>query len=525
MKNIQTEYWKAADAQPIPNDLFARTKERMRQGATHSSKIRWSVFAPVCALAVLCTVSATAYGVYHFTHSSYEPRINSSVPSAVTLKAGATVGKTDTAGDLAITVQKTFCDSKSLYVSLEVKSKDGKPLQESTEFRKSEIEREKFAKASLKINGQDCGCDMFRTDNASVPDKATFELVTSGNFSGLSGKPATLALKDLTDEVTTCEDAGFLFQNLGQLYAKMTPVKPQDFIKTGLYAVYADKLLIAPSWTIPAGNQKIKFSNQFSDAFIDNIGFHKTGEYGCQNDVLYISITPGSQSEVPSLKKLCFQNTDTMQPIYFEDPLLTGIGIEQNSSFKTEKDYKDACQKDIDHKLTYNGNRIVIALSTFLDRGARSQDCSVNDLSHYRIAKNYNSENVIRCPGTWSIPFTLQFQDTTRKFTPNADIKTKMGRRVAIQNITISDLSLSFSGKCHDPVTKWDDNDKADLSPNHVKLILKDGSSVDAGVKIGGGMDGKGSFEYEGDLQSFIDADSVTAVEIFGARIPLVNQK
>ena len=525
MKNIQTEYWETANTQPIPNNLFVRTKERMRQETVRSPRIRWSILAPVCALVVLATASATAYGVYQFTHPSYQPRINASVPPAVTQKAGATVEKTVTASDLAITVQKTVCDNKSLKLSLKVRSKDGKPLQESSEFRKSELEREKFAKVDLTIGGQDCECEMFRTDTATVPDTANFELVTSGDISGLSGKTATLTLKNLTDEVTTCENAGFQFRDLGQLYAKMTPEKAQNFINTGLFDVYSDKSLIAPSWTIPAGKQKIKFSNQFSDAFIDNIGFHKTGGYDDQHDVLYISITPGSKSEVPALKKLCFQNMDTMQPVNFCDSMITGNGIEQNDSFTTQQAYDQACQKDIDRKLTYNGNRVVIALSTFFDRGARSSDCSVNDLGHYRIAKNYKSETVIRCPGTWNIPFTLQFQDTTRKFTPNADIKTGMGRRVTIQDITISDLSLSFSGKYRDPVAEWNDSDRADLQTNNIKLILKDGTCVDAGVKVDGGSDAGGAFQYNIDLQSFVDADSVTAVEIFGVRVPLVNSK
>ncbi len=525
MKDIQTEYWKAASTQPIPNNLFVRTKERMRQEAMRSPKIRWSVLAPVCALAVLVTASAMAYGTYRFTHPPYQPRINPSVPLAVTQKAGAAVGKTDASGNLAITIQQTVCDNKSLYLSLEVKRKDGKPLQESSGFRKSQLAREKFSQANLQIGGENFECNLFRTDNASVPDQASFELFSPGDFTGMSGKSAILTLKDLTDEVTTCEDAGFLFHDLGQLYTKMTPENPQNFIKTGLYNVYEDKSLIAPSWTIPAGGQKIKFSKQFPNASINNIGFHKTGEYGCQKDVFYISITPGDQSEVSALKKLCFQNTNTMQPIYFEDFILTGNGIEQSPSFASEKDYKKACQKDAERKLAYNGKRVVIALSTFFDSGARSSDCSVNDLSHYRLVKNYKTENVVRCTGTWSIPFTLRFQDTTRKFTPDAEIKTKMGHPVTIQKITVSDLSLAFSGKCHGLTYASDDLEKADLSVNHIKLILKDGSVVDAGVKMGGDMNADGSFHFNGGLQSFVNSDSVTAVEIFGARIPLINKK
>ena len=523
MGNIRTEYRRAVDIRPIPNDLFARTKARMGLEAARSSKIRWGILMPVCALIALGTVSAMAYGVYRFTHPVYQPRINSSVPPAVTREAGAAVGRTDTSGSLSVTVRQTVCDNKNLYLSLEVASTDGKPLQESSEFRKSELAREKFAQTSLKIDGKDYWCNLFRTDDASVPDKASFELLSSGDFAGLNGKAAVLTLKDLTDEVDTCEDAGFLFQNLGQLYAEMTPENPQKFIRTGLFEIYADKSLIAPSWTIPAGKQKIKFSSQFPDATIDNIGFHKTGEYGCQRDVLYISIVPGSQSEVPALKKLCFQNLETMRPVSFDDTILTGNGIE-HVGFSSEEEYQKAWQKEIDRKLAYNGGRVVVALSTFLDHDlsddARTSDCSAADLSRYRIVRNYKTEDMVRCSGTWEIPFTFRFRDTTREFAPDWSFKTPGGYEVTIKSISLSDLSLSFSGTCKIPDSS-NDLLKTDLSPNGIKLILKDGSAVDAGNKFGGELGADGSFEFEGDLESLVDADEVTAVEIFGTRIPL----
>lgn len=524
MMNIQAKYRRAADSRPIPDDLFARTKVRMRQETARAKKVRWGAIVPVCTLVALGTVSVAAYGAYCFTRPVYQPRISSSIPAAVVQKAGAAVGRTDSSNGLSVTIQHTICDNKALYLSLKVESTNGRPLQESSEFRKSQLMAERFAKTTLTIDGKEYACNLFRTDDASVPEEASFELVASGDFSGLNGKSASLTLKDLTDEVTTCEDAGFLFRDLGDLYAKMTPEKPQNFIRTGLFEVYADKSLIAPSWTIPAGKQKIKFSNQFPDAYVDNIGFHKTGEYGCQNDTLYLSITTGSQAEVPSLKKLCFQNLDTMQPVSFNDIMLTGNGIE-HVGFSSEEKYQEARQKEIDRKLAYNDKRVVIALSTFFDNGVRSQDCSAANLDHYRIVKNYGTESMVRFSGTWNIPFTLRFQDTTRKFTPDATVKTRMGHHVTVKSITISDLSLSFAGQYRDTVYPSDDLKKTDLSVNHIKLILKDGSSVDVGKKIGGTMDDDGSFEYEGELESLVDADEVTAVEIFGARIPLENRR
>lgn len=516
MRDYRAEYRTGADLQPIPDDLFMRTKTRIRgEQSAHSSKTRWSVLVPLCAVLALASVSAVAYGVYYFTQPVYQPRINSSIPAAVTKNAGAVVGKTNTASGLSVTINRTVCDNKSMYLSLNVQSKDGKPLQESSEFRKSQIVRERFAKCALNVGGKDYECWMFRTDNAAVPDKASYEIEASGDFSGQNGKPVTLTLQDFTDEVDTCEDAGFLFRNLGELYAKMAPEKPQNFIRTGIFIQYADQSII-PSWTIPAGKQKIQFSSQFPGAYIDNIGFHQTGE--SQKDMLYISITPGSQSEAAALNKLCFQNLDTMDPVSFDEIEVMGNGTV--TGYSSREDYLKKTKADRDPKRAYNGKRVVIALAAQDEAGFNQKSCTVTDLSHYRLVKNFNVENIVRYSGTWKIPFTLQFNDTTRSFALNRSFKTSGGHSVIIRKLSLSDLSLSFSGKLKDYKNSAGSL-KSDLSPNHIKLILKNGSAVDVGQKLGGGIDADGSFAFEGNLKSLVDAGQVAAIDLWGARIPL----
>lgn len=519
MKNFQMEYQKAVDAHPIPNDLFTKTKAFMRDHEPRSRKNRWGVLVPVFTLAVLGTVSAAAYGVYRFTQPYYQPRIKDSLPVAISQNAGAAVGKTDTNQNLSITILKSLCDNQKLYLSLKVKSTDGKPLQESSEFRKSQLMRQRFAQSTLKIDGKEYECNLFRTDHASVPDQASFELMATGDFTAMNGKSVLLNLKDFIDEVETCEDADFLFQNLGQLYASVTPEQPQNFIRTGLFEVYADKSLIAPSWTIPAGSQKIRFSNQFPNAYIDNVGFHKTGEFDAQSNTFYISIVPGSKSQIPELKKLCFQNLETMQPVPFEDSIITGNGIEK-AGYSSQEEYQKAWEQEQNRKLSYHNGRVVIALSTFLDNGAESADCTVADLSRYRIVKNYKTETVVRYSGAWKIPFTLHFQDTSRSFTPNKSFQTAGGVEVTIQKISLSDISLSFSGK-YKSAASSNDLLKSELSTNQIKLIRKDGSIVEVGQKIGGGTEANNSFAFQGDLQTVIEAREVTAIEIFGSRVSL----
>lgn len=91
---------------------------------------------------------------------------------------------------------------------------------------------------------------------------------------------------------------------------------------------------------------------------------------------------------------------------------------------------------------------------------------------------------------------------------------------MTIRKLSLSDLSLSFSGKLKDYKNSAGSL-KSDLSPNHIKLILKNGSAVDVGQKLGGGIDADGSFEFEGNLKSLVDAGQVAAIDLWGARIPL----
>jgi len=511
MKNFQTEYHASVNQHRIPDELLSSTKSLMERETLkpRKNKIRWCVGVPVCALVMVCSVTVFAYNVTNgFSKSAYEPRVNQNVPSAVIKAEGNQVQKTIEKNDLIITVKNTVCGNQVMYITFDMETKNGRPLQQSIEFRSSIDE---FKNASLKIGNQDYECNLFRTDDASVSNKATYEGLVSGDFTNQNGANAVFTLGGLTECVTTCEDTGFLFKNLGELYKSMTPEKINNFTKTGLFGVYENKSLIAPSWTIPAGKQHVKFSSQFSDSYIDNIGFHKTGEYGCQADMLYLSITPGNQKDAAALKKLCFQNTDTKKMFDFNDFEITGNGIE-DVGFDSDNAYKKAWLVEQNRKIALNGNRIVLALDLRSDSNTLTRDCTVADLSNYRIMKNYNTQQVTLCSGDWEVPFKLHFTDTTRSFNLNKTV-TANNSPVKIQKVTLSDLSLSITGKCKAGIH--------DLSVNGFKLIRKDGSSIDVGQKVGGGMDADGTFEFSGDLTTLVDANSITAIELWGNRIAL----
>lgn len=518
MRSFRNEYRTQADRRLIPNDLFDRTKKRMKQTSCRRKKTRWGILIPVCALLALGSVSAVAYGIQLFAKFSdpiYEKKIDSSVPAAVESVAGNTVQKTAASHSLFITVNRTVCDNQRIYIAFTVKSTDSTPFQESTTYRRSQLARNGFAETTLRVGGKSVDCWAFRTDDASVSDTAQFEAIAEGDFSGQNGKQVTLSLKNYTDEVNSCEDAGFLYQNLGELYRKMTPEQPENFLKTGLFDVYADKSLTAPSWTLPAGKQRVRFSDQYPGSFVDNIGFHKTGEYGCQQNLLYLSITPGSNTEASALKQLCFQNTETENPVDFVDEIITGNGVE-HVGFDSEKAYKKAVKVDTDRKLARNNGRIVLALDPRTDDNRLTGDCTLDDLNHYRLVRKYRSEKLTRFPGEWDIPFTLSFADTSRTFHPAQSVTTPNGLHITFQSITISDLSISFSGTCAQGEEKT-------LSPNiPIKLFLKDGSTVtESKNKIGGSMGPDGKFEFSGSLGTLVDAKQIESIELFGVRVPL----
>ena len=350
MRSFRSEYKTEANLRPIPNDLFSRTGKAMRQ-APRRGKIRWGILIPACALVAFGSVTAVAYGIRQFAkfpEPIYQKKITSSVPAEVENAVGKSIQMTAQADGLTITVNRTACDNQRMYIAFTVKSTDSTPLQESTATRRSRLQE--FAEASVGAGEKQYNCFTFRTDDASVPDTAQFEAIAEGDFSGQNGKQVTLSLKDFTDEVNSCEDAGFLFKNLGELYRKMSPEQPEHFLKTGLFDVYADKSLVAPSWTIPAGKQHVGFSSLYPGSYLDNIGFHETGEYGCQQNLLYLSITPGNSTEASGLKELCFQNTETGNPVNFEDEIITGNGVE-HVGFDSEEAYQNAVKKDKDQKL------------------------------------------------------------------------------------------------------------------------------------------------------------------------------
>lgn len=507
MKDFQKKYREKVDQLQVPEKLEESTKEAMARHAGRS-RVRWSVLIPICALIAAGSITAAAYGINGGFESRFKSHVDN-VPEAAVQDTVNMVEKQTADTQLTVSVEKTVMDSKMMYIHIEMQTNDGSPLQEFSEFRQS-VRGEYFSEAVFNLDGQEYRLDMLRLDDGTVLDQASFEGVVFGDFSQADGKQASIRLKNFKDEVVTCEGVDSPFENLKQLYDSMTPEAPENFIETGAYCVHGehyDPEKDPSSWTLPAGDQHVSFSSQFPNSYIDNIGFHKNGE--TQHDMLYISITPGSEEEAAQLKKLCFQNIDTNMAVPFFESSLYGTGVEPPSN-----DFWERLQKDRERKQELEGGRIVLVLDPYLSR-----DMTAEDLASYRFAQNYDREEIIRAEGEWEVEFPIAFTDTMRTIPVNQTISAQ-GNDFLIREISISDLNYSIliTSDAYRPY-----NPMKSLSLNDMQLIMKDGSKVPVGHKIGTeNLETEENTErIDAFLETIVDADQVVAVEIFGQRVEL----
>ena len=506
MRDFQKKYREKVDRLQVPGKLAESTKEAMVRH-TGRNRVRWSVLIPICALIAAGSLTAAAYGINAGFQSRFQSHVDN-VPEEAVQDTVNMVGKQTADTQLTVTVKKTVMDSKMMYIHIEVQTNDGSPLQEFSQFRQSE--RGDFREAVFKLDGREYPLKMLRLDDGTVLDQASFEGVVFGDFSQADGKQASIRLKNFKDQVVTCEGVDSPFENLKQLYDSMTPEAPENFIETGAYWVYGehyDPERDPSSWTIPAGDQHIPFSSQFPNSYIDNIGFHENGE--TQHDMLYISITPGSEEEAAELKKLCFKNIDTNMAVPFNESSLYGMGIEPPSN-----DFAERLEADWAKKREMDGGRIVLVLDPGLSR-----DMTAEDLASYRFAHNFDREEIIRALGEWEVEFPIAFTDTMRTIPVNQTV-TAQGYDFLIREISISDLNCSIlvTSDAYRPY-----HPMKSLSLNDMQLIMKDGSKVPVGYKIGTeDLETEESTKrIDAFLETIVDADQVAAVEIFGQRVDL----
>lgn len=519
MIDLKNEYNSEINKIEMPKEVLHRTKNAMHdqeKGISpkkeYKHKIKWATLIPACVLVLGMTVSVSAavYATYKAVQPVAQPHITLSTPASV-MEPG---GGQDAQSGLDIQITGTAADKDTLYINFVVKTDDGSPIAQTAENQYTGP-LQSFSKAVLTVDGQTYTVDVndqknssgwiTRNDDGSQPDTASFEITYWGDFSEMQGKDATLTLTNFTQQLETCEDIGFLFSNIGEAYAQLTPEEPENFIETGVYAEYADGSTV-PSYTIPAGDAHIEFSSEFPGAYIDNMGFHKTGEKGVETDMLYISIVPANTTQAKELEALGFQQLDTRA--LQESASYLGSGASYGGWDNEEN--RERQKSDQTAKIAQNEGRVVLLLNAMLPD---HRDLTVADLDNYRIVGNIQYKETTRSAGTWQLPLTVSSNETLT-YQPMQTLQLVNGGSLTIENIALSPLRLQVSGGENNA------NIKSPFSAA-TKIILDDGTRYIADRKGAAGGWGNGSFEFEWNLDQLVEPQRVVAIEIDGQRVEL----
>ncbi len=338
----------------------------------------------------------------------------------------------------------------------------------------------------IECEGQKYNFEIFRIDNAILPNMASFEgFIMDTDF---YGKTVKLVLSDFEDEIEYNASIGFLFDNLSGVWDTMTPLNLDDFIDIGTYITYADGSKLR-MYTLPVGTQNVKFSEKYLNAYIDNFGFNIEGESKTKG--LYISIVPGSKENAEALKNLAFKN------------IITGDIIPSMYPSQGE---------NVDFSL--NDKRIILLLSQWTDKyyNGEIRDLTASDLSNYIIVENPSSEIITREQGTWSFDFNVDTKAEAKVYNVNQNVQIN-GDTITIDSITISPLKLYIKGTSTSSLTS-----KPKMTDAY--FVMSDGSKQVISHKGSGG-----EFDTTIDLQFILDkpvnVEDIQSLNIWDAVVPL----
>lgn len=505
MNKFRNVYSAKNQAKPS-KELIQTTIDLMNQEIAPGRRIQWKFAIPAIALLLMSsTFIAYAAGVLKFADPIYKDHVNN------TSTGVQAVSEKVDRDNLIIAIDKYACDNETMYINLNVETKDGSPMQELTDNSRSILARQHFENSYLECEGKQYPVHFFRTDNVTIPNKAKFEaMINSGNPEktlNFDGKYVRLVLGNYVEEIESSEDIGFKFKNLDELYKQMTPLKSSDFINAGPFIEFANGSK-AYSYIPPKGNQHIQFSDKYPGAYIDNIGFCQYGEVKNLN-ALYISIVPGSVENKDALKNLGFKNKD-------------GGSIDNvfNFNLYIYKEYPvyDSKFEKVNIDTLLDG-RIILTLYTDYNHQF-DYNMTEKDLLNFTIANNLQlSKPKTRFEGNWSLGFNVE-QSKSKVFNVNKDITIKNQQ---IEDITIKEEIIKITSVELSPLTlkfKGERQTDQKLALNgSIFIIMKDGSEIPVGVKIGGSI--APTIDIAVNLEHLVDVDQVAGLKICGNVIDL----
>lgn len=417
--------------------------------------------------------------------------------------AAQKVNETAVSSSDALSVEATnvITEAHQAVITLAVKSKNGEPIVYNDETRLSYPARQRFETAMVIIDdvpisgsGVSSGVWVQRVDDASVPSEARFELTVRASSVDFAGKDMKVRLTNFVDSWEVTKGIGFSYDSVADILAQGKAADSSSFkkVEKGKYADGSSQY----EYALNPGSYKIKFSEQYPDAYIDNMGFGPRTDYDNTN-AFYITVVPGRYAD--ALEKLCFQNKTT--------------GMMYNSTSIRKLD----------------DGRIQVSVSPNQDRqysrtnSGVYQNSTTDMLKNYRLVLNNPDKEPLtgnRYEGTWE--FTVksdESQAVADRVLKNLDITPDITSNYAvtgIRQVTLTDTE--FAMEFDTDYTKWG-NDKTLFTKfqKSIKIVMSNGSKISLGNKVGGGWsDRETAAEMDGRLPTFIDADDAVGIEIGG---------
>ncbi|MDF2557047.1 MAG: hypothetical protein K0R71_875 [Bacillales bacterium] len=489
LKNLGEQYRKDTD-EKLDDRLLQSILNKMDESKFFNNNLNYKLrFGTL----IVITVTMMLFGTVAFAYinkiglfkSTYQGHYRKNAPNV------KVVDKKVSNNNINVTIKNYVGDTNASYLTIEVSTKDGSPLQTNEKDKQSIIVGEKFKEAYLLCEGERYNVRMLRTDDAAIGSRATYEIFLPTE---LNGKKVQLVLKDFTDVVVSTSEIGFTFKNLGELFKQAIPADSSYFTKDRFVRYLKDEKgnIIGMEegdfyYKFASGNMKIHFTNLYPEAYIDNFGFYKSGS--TDDPAFYVSIVPGNQKNEKALKKLCFKNVHTNTPVYSDQ------------------------MQFLDYYEIPSDGRIILKLDKRYDGTlAANYATTIADLDNYTFATNPISSTFVRERGSWKIDFDLKLTDTSKTFAINQSFSFE-GVQFKIDEITLSTSSLSIKAHRNNPDIRVH---------NAASFVMKDGTEVPVGVKMGGGDgDSIGSWNLDWSLETLIDVNEVVALKIWGQTIEL----
>lgn len=522
--NIKTpESW-IEDTLSMAADMEKGDRKRKGNNKNVNEKRHFSSVGTLMkAAAIVCVFAAVSVGsVYAYNYYTARYAMTNTATSLNHFDGGTDAQGNQYAYDVAqkvnatavsdqdaIIVQATdmVTESHKAVIQFTVKTKDDSPLVYNDETKVSFPARQQFKTIQVTVGEEQVHGGISsvvwaqRVDDADVPSEAVFELTIEDENIDFTGKDINVSLTDYQDSWAVMEDLGFSFDSVADIVAVGKLADRSEFERNEEKNYYADGSSKI-SYVLKPGSQKIAFSTKYPDAYIDNMGFGPLDEY-VTKAAFYMTIVPGKDAE--RLQRLAFLNMTT--------------GRMYNS------------QRDYMYKLLPDG-RIQIVLSVNEDSQYSKTndgifiDATAKHLKNYRLVLN-NPDNEAtsgtRYSGTWSMTVKADASravaDKTLKDIdmPKESVEQYQVYRINSVTLTATKFKMEYMMTEEGRTEEIKENSYFSKLVKSIVIVMKDGSRITLGNKIGGGYsDREDNAELEALLPAFIDTDNVLEIEIGG---------